>query len=315
MNMDNNYKPGMDFIQRLRVFVAVTENRSFARTAEALRMTRPGVTNAINALEDSVGARLFHRTTRRVSLTVEGEQLHERALQLLADVDETQGLFGGSGERPRGRLRVDIPVAIAKPFIIPALPQFIAAYPDVEVILGVSDQPVDLLAEGVDCVIRLGHLPESSMVGRVIAQMEIVICASPAYLDAHGTPQTFDDLTGHKAVNYFAGRGHRPMPWQIPDSDGLKEIVLNSGVMVNDTEAFIASTLAGLGLAQGPGACMAEHLKSGALVEVLPDARKLRRPLSVMYPARRHLAPQVRAFIDWSERVIANSRNEWIAAP
>ncbi|PZQ56767.1 MAG: LysR family transcriptional regulator [Novosphingobium pentaromativorans] len=305
----------MDFIQRLRVFVAVTENRSFARTAEALRMTRPGVTNAINALEDSVGARLFHRTTRRVSLTVEGEQLHERALQLLADVDETQGLFGGSGERPRGRLRVDIPVAIAKPFIIPALPQFIAAYPDVEVILGVSDQPVDLLAEGVDCVIRLGHLPESSMVGRVIAQMEIVICASPAYLDAHGTPQTFDDLTGHKAVNYFAGRGHRPMPWQIPDSDGLKEIVVKSGVMVNDTEAFIASTLAGLGLAQGPGACMAEHLKSGALVEVLPNARKLRRPLSVMYPAQRHLAPQVRAFIDWSERVIANSRNEWIAAP
>lgn len=305
----------MDFIQRLRIFVAVTENRSFARTAEALRMTRPGVTNAINALEDCVGARLFHRTTRRVSLTGEGEQLHERALQLLTDVDDTQGLFGGSGERPRGRLRVDIPVAIAKPYIIPALPKFIETYPDIEVILEVSDQPVDLLAEGVDCVIRLGHLPESSMVGRVIAQMEIVICGSPAYLHAHGMPQDFDDLICHRAVNYFAGRGHRPMPWQIPDRDGLKEVVLKSGVMVNDTEAFIAATLAGLGLAQGPGACMADHFKSGALVEVLPNARKLRRPLSVMYPARRHLAPQVRAFIDWSEKVMANSRNDWIAAP
>jgi LysR family transcriptional regulator, regulator for bpeEF and oprC len=302
----------MDFIQRLRIFVSVAENHSFARAAEALRMTRPGVTNAINALEESLGARLLQRTTRRVSLTGEGEQLHERALRLLADVDDTQGLFGGSGERPRGRLRVDIPVAIAKPFIIPALPNFVAAYPEVEVILGVSDQPVDLLAEGVDCVIRLGHLPESSMVGRVIAQMEIVICASPAYLALHGTPRTIADLPRHRAINYFAGRGHRPMPWQILDGDVMRDIVLRNSVMVNDTEAFIASTLAGLGLAQGPGACMAEHLASGALVEVLPGIGKLRRPLSILYPARRHLAPQVRAFIDWSAKVMADHRNPWI---
>lgn len=303
----------MSFIQRLRIFVAVAENRSFARTAEALRMTRPGVTNAINALEETVGARLLHRTTRRVSLTGEGEVLHERALHLLAEVDETQGLFGGSGQKPRGRLRVDIPVAIAKPFIIPALPSFIATYPEVEVILGVSDQPVDLLAEGVDCVIRMGQLPMSSMVGRVIAQMTMVICASPAYLDAHGMPSDFSDLSGHKAVNYVSGRGHRPIPWQVPGADGIREVTLRSGIIVNDTEAFIASTLAGLGLAQGPGACMAEHLASGALVEVLPKARAIRRPLSIMYPARRHLAPQVRAFIEWAETVMADHHSAWIA--
>jgi LysR family transcriptional regulator, regulator for bpeEF and oprC len=304
----------MSFIQRLRVFVAVVENRSFARTAEALRMTRPGVTNAINALEESLGARLLHRTTRRVTLTGEGELLHERALHLLAEVDETRGLFGGSGEKPKGRLRVDIPVAIAKPFIIPALPDFLATYPDVEVILGVSDQPVDLLAEGVDCVIRIGQLPVSSMVGRVIAQMTMVICASPAYLAAHGTPASFADLARHRAVNYVAGRGHRPIHWQVPEGDTMREIAMKSGVMVNDTEAFIAAARAGLGLVQGPGACMAEHLASGALVEVLPEARAIRRPLSIMYPARRHLAPQVRAFIDWSEKVMTDRPSPWISA-
>ncbi|MBO1358279.1 LysR family transcriptional regulator [Acetobacter sacchari] len=303
----------MDFIQQLRIFVGVAEQRSFARTAEALRLTRPGVTSAINALEDSVGVRLLHRTTRRVLLTGEGEQLYERAIQLLADVDDAQGLFGGSGERPRGRLRVDIPVAIAKPFIIPALPDFIRSYPDIEVILGVSDQPVDLLVDGVDCVIRLGKLPESSMVGRVIAQMTIAICGSPEYLARYGFPKTFSDLVNHRAVNYFSGRGHRPMPWQIPDRDGVREITLKSGVLVNDTEAFIASALAGMGLAQGPGACMADHLETGKLVEVLPEERKLRRPLSIMYPARRHLAPRVRAFIEWSEHIMTCQKSEWIS--
>jgi LysR family transcriptional regulator for bpeEF and oprC len=218
------------------------------------------------------------------------------------------------GRKPKGRLRVDIPVAIAKPFIIPALPDFIATYPQVEVILGVSDQRVDLLAEGVDCVIRIGQLPVSSMIGRVIAQMTTVICASPAYLAVHGTPSSFADLAGHRAVNYVAGRGHRPIHWQVPDGDAIREMTLRSGVMVNDTEAFIAAALAGIGLVQGPGACMAEHLASGALVEVLPEARAIRRPLSVMYPARRHLAPQVRAFIDWSEKVITSQRSPWINA-
>ncbi len=168
----------MDFVQKLRIFVAVADNGSFARAAAALRMARPSVTNAVSALEASIGARLLHRTTRRSSLTGEGELFYERAAQILADVAGAQNLFGSSRQAPKGRLRVDIPVALARPFIIPRLPEFIERYSDIEIVLGVSDQPVDLLAEGVDCVVRLGELSVSSMVSRVVAHVPMVLCAA-----------------------------------------------------------------------------------------------------------------------------------------
>jgi LysR family transcriptional regulator for bpeEF and oprC len=159
----------MDFTQQLRIFVAVVDNGSFARAAEALLMARPSVTNAINALEKGLGARLLQRTTRRISLTGEGELFYDRATRLLTDIADAQNLFGGTDVPPRGRLRVDIPVALAKPLLIARLPQFKALYPDIELILGVSDQPVDLLADGVDCVVRIGELPPTSMVARKLA--------------------------------------------------------------------------------------------------------------------------------------------------
>lgn len=299
----------MDFVQQLKVFVAVAENRSFARAAEALRMARPSVTNAINSLEEGVGARLLQRTTRRTALTAEGELFHDQAVRTLAAVSEARNLFGGSSERPRGRLRVDIPVAIARPIIIPALPDFRARYPDVDVVLGVSDQPVDLLAEGVDCVLRIGDLPATRMVGRVLAQLVMVICASPGYLRAHGTPATIDDLHAHEAVNYFSGRGHRPIPWSVFDGEEEREIRVKSGVLVNDTEAFVSCATAGLGLIQAPRTVVASLLEAGDLVEVLPQMPQVRRPLSVMYPAKHHLAPQVRAFIDWTAELFSTSRD------
>lgn len=302
----------MDFIQQLRVFVAVVDNGSFSRAAEALRMARPGVTNAVNALENEVGARLLHRTTRRSSLTTEGERFYDRATRLLTEISDAKNLFGGSSFTPRGRLRVDIPVALSRPLIINRIPEFKQLYPEVDIILGVSDQPVDLIADGVDCVLRIGELAPTSMIARKIASITMVVCGSPGYLSANGTPETVEDLRGHQAVNYFSGRGHRPMAWALPGDTSLPQFALRSGVMINDTDAFVACALNGLGLIQVPGLVVAEHLVSGALVEVVPDMKTIRWPLSIMYPNRQHLAPQVRAFIDWVAGVVSDAAGEWL---
>lgn len=304
----------MDFSRHLRIFVTVVDSGSFARAAEALRMARPSVTNAISALEKQVGARLLQRTTRRISLTGEGELFYDRATRLLTDINEAQNLFGGSSVSPKGRLRVDIPVALGRSLIIERIPAFQALYPDVDLILGVSDQPVDLLADGVDCVLRLGELAPTSMIARKLASIIMVVCGSPSYLAAHGMPETVEDLRHHRAVNYFSGRGHRSIAWSLPGDTGIPQFTVPSGIMVNDTEAFIACALNGLGLIQVPGLVVAEHLASGKLVEVLPAMRAIRRPVSIMYPNRQHLAPQVRAFIEWASAIVRSAASEWLQA-
>lgn len=268
-----------------------------------------------NALESGLGARLIQRTTRRLNLTAEGERFYERATRLLTDITDAQNLFGGNSLTPSGRLRVDIPVALARPLIINRIPEFKELYPEVDVILGVSDQPVDLLADGVDCVLRIGDLAPSSMIARKLASMTMVVCGSPAYLAEHGIPTTVDELKQHRAVNYFSGRGHKPVAWSLPDDTAIPEFTLRSGIMVNDTEAFVACALKGLGLIQVPGMVVADQLSSGALVEVVPAMRAVCWPLSLMYPNRQHLAPQVRAFIDWVVGIVADSGGEWLSLP
>jgi LysR family transcriptional regulator, regulator for bpeEF and oprC len=302
----------MDITQQLRIFVAVVDRGSFSRAAEALRMARPSVTNAMNALEERLGARLLHRTTRRLHLTSEGEQIYERATRLLADIAETQTLFGGTGALPCGRLRVDIPVALSKPLLIDHIPAFTALYPDVDLILGVSDQPVDLVAEGVDCVLRIGELASTSMIARKLATVTMIVCGSPSYFSAFGIPENVEDLRDHRAVNYFSGRGHRPLAWSLPDDAGFQRFTLPSGIMVNDTEAFVSCALNGFGLIQVPGLVVTEHLASGRLREVIPAMRAVRWSLSIMYPNRQHLAPQVRAFINWVADVVEASASEWL---
>lgn len=294
----------MHFIRQLQIFVTVIEAGNFTRAAHTLRMTRPGVTKAIGALETALGVRLLHRTTRRISLTGEGESLYERATGLLGDVADTRNLFGGRADQPAGRLRIDVPVAIAKPLLIPALPAFRAAYPDIEVVLGVSDQPVDLVADAVDCVLRIGPLPVTSMIARRLAMITMVICASPSYLTRNGTPRRIEDLARHQAVNYFSGRGHRSIWWNVSKTDEKNELAVSSAMMVNDANALVACALEGMGLIQAPQLLVSEHLTSGRLVKVLPSLCDAQWPLSIMYPNRQYLAPQVRVFINWFARLV-----------
>jgi LysR family transcriptional regulator for bpeEF and oprC len=304
----------MDFLRLARIFVAVVDQGSFARAGGALAMARPNVTKAINELEAQLGARLLHRTTRRLSLTGEGELFYQRVAGLIAQEADIRNLFGGASERPRGRLRIDMPVAVGRSLLIPHLTGFRAAYPDIELILGVSDHQVDLLAEGVDVVLRLGPLPASSLIARHIADLTMIACASPDYLARHGMPRGMEDLAAHRAVTYFSGRGRQVQDWHWLQ-DGVPRVFRPTpALLVNDTEAFIECAVQGHGMILVGGASVQSQMASGALQRILAQVAFCPLPLSVMYPDRQYLAPQTRAFIDWAIACFDTIDSPWIKA-
>lgn len=302
----------MDFIRQLQIFVTVVEMGNFSRAAETLHMARPGITKAIGELKKHVGVRLLQRTTRRTNLTGEGETLYAKAMELLRDVEDAQNLFGGSKEKPSGRLRIDIPAALAKSLVIPELAKFRAQYPDISIVLGVNDQPIDLIANSVDCVLRLGTLPVSSMIGRKIADIPMVICASPEYLKRNGIPSSIESLNDHTIINYFSGQKHIPLAWHFSNASDEEEVTFSSGIMANDAEAMVACALNHIGLMQVPGILVMDELHNGTLVQVLQDLGHVNFPLSIMYPNRQYLAPQVRTFIDWVIETIQSKTGSWI---
>lgn len=290
----------MDFIEKLRVFTAVADHQSFARASDALSLYRPRVTNAVTELEKEVGARLLHRTTRKTTLTREGAAFYDQARATLAAVGDARSFFDGGNARPKGRVRADMSNSIARSTIIPRLHEFQAAYPEVEVMLGVSDQQVDLIAEGVDCVLRLGQLGTTSMVSRTLCKVPRVVCAAPAYLARHGTPRTVEELKTHKAVTYFYGRDQRVREWQYFVDGVPASLRLPAAVLVNDHEGYVSCAINGLGVAQMQEIGIRDPLGAGALVQILASVDWGAMPLTLLYPARTHVPLQVRAFMDWT---------------
>lgn len=290
----------MDFIEKLKVFTAVADHQSFARASEALAMYRPRVTSAVTELEKEVGARLFHRTTRKTMLTREGTAFYDQARAALTAVGDARNFFDGGSAIPKGRVRADMSNSIARSTIIPRLRQFKAAYPDVEVVLGVSDQQVDLIAEGVDCVLRLGQLGTTSMVSRVVSKVQMLTCAAPSYLSRNGEPRTLEELKQHQAVVYFYGKDQKAMDWQYIVKGVPTSVRMTPAVLVNDHEAYVSCAVDGLGVAQMPRIGVEEKLNSGELTPILEAFDAGTMPLSLLYPARAHLPLQVRAFMDWA---------------
>ena len=305
----------MDLFHSMKTFVAVVECGSFSRAADVLSTTRPAVTNAVKSLEDSLGVRLLHRTTRRTSLTAEGSTYYDRVSQILSDVAEATALLGGpaGASKVQGKLRIDLPVVLARPLIIPALKQFADQHPEIELVLGVSDNPADLVAEGIDCVVRIGDLADTSAVGKQIGRIAMVTCGAPAYFEQHGIPYSVDDLQAHQAVGFFSGRTRRMMDWHFLLDEQDSIVKMKASILVNDSDAFIACARAGFGLIQVPGLVVAEHLELGLLQAVLPELQVPARPVSVLYPTKRHVAPQVRAFVDWITELLSSSDNRWLA--
>lgn len=294
----------MDRIDLFRTFVRVVECASFTRAADTLGMPRSSVSAAIAELESRVGARLLNRTTRKVSVTPDGAAFHERCLQVIADVEETENLFLNRQAQPVGKLRIDVPGRIGRLILAPALPEFLDRYPGVEIDLGVTDRAIDLIGEGVDCALRVGPLPDSGLIARGIGDLPLINVASPAYLLRHGTPESPADLAGHLAVNYASPTTGRVEPWEWVGNGTAQTMEMRGRVTVNSAEASIACCLAGLGLLQIPAYDVRGHLQAGELVEVLPRHRAAPLPMTLLYPHRQHLSRRLRVFADWLEDLL-----------
>ncbi|MBN3831414.1 LysR family transcriptional regulator [Burkholderia sp. Ac-20344] len=297
----------MQNLDALLIFARVAEMTSFTRAAESLGIQKGRVSMVIRQLERDVGVALLHRTTRSVQLTDDGRAFYSRARDLLADVQELQSMFSRDGTRLRGRLRVDMPTELARSVVVPALPQLIAAHPELELELSSTDRRVDLVQEGFDCVIRLGPIVDETLIARPLGRLRMINAASPGYLARYGVPHTLDDLLrhGHRMVHYSLTLGARHAGWEYPTGDGYATLALPSAMQVNNVQTYHAAGLAGIGLIQAGYSGVANHVASGALVEVLPDLRPEPLAASLVVAHRRNLSPRVRAFMDWIERVLA----------
>ena len=288
----------MDRIARLQLFVRIVERGSFTAAAADLGLPRSTATEAIRRLETDLGARLLDRTTRHVAPTLDGQEYYHRCLSILAELEEADSAFRG-GE-PRGLLRIDAHGLLTRTFLLPHLPDFLSRYPGIELHLGQGDRLVDLVREGVDCVIRAGEPEDSGMILRHLGMIEEVTVASPTYLQQHGTPESPDDLDGHSMIGFVSSRTGEVMPLEFTVGSEVRHLRLPSRITVNNSETMAALAQLGFGLIQAPRYRFAQDLRTGRLVEVLEKTPPTPTPLSALYPQRQHLAPRLRVFLDWA---------------
>jgi LysR family transcriptional regulator for bpeEF and oprC len=252
-------------------------------------MSKTTVSDPVQSLEKHLGVRLLQRTTRRVTVTADGAAFYERCALILADLDDAEASVMQARAAPKGRLRVDMPGALARLFVIPKLPPFLARYPDLRLELGMGLRTVHLLEEGIDCVVRIGVQKDSSLVARRVGTMSTVCCASPAYLREHGIPHRPEDPSAHRCVTYLANRTGRVIDWEF--AQGEQKIQIVAGLM-------------SLGIVKVANYVARPYLESGQLTQVLGDWTAEQSPISVMYPQSRHLSAKVRIFVDWVSDLI-----------
>ncbi|SFD70984.1 LysR family transcriptional regulator [Massilia yuzhufengensis] len=290
----------MDKLKAMQVFVRIVEANSFTKAAETLNLPRASLTAAMQNLETFLGARLLQRTTRRLSLTPEGERFYQQCADILAAVDAAEAPFlGGQGGGPQGLLRVELPGTLGRARIVPRIGSFRAAYPGVALAISLGERLVDLTREGLDCAVRVGALQDSSPVARPLGSMRFLVTAAPSYLAARGVPASLDDLAGHEGVVHFSGRTGRAFDWEFTSGAGVRKLALGSAIAVNDAEANLSCALQGLGLAQVGRYQARPHLASGALVEVLPGVAPTSMPISLLYPQGRMASARLQAFAGW----------------
>lgn len=290
----------------LRVFARVADLGSFTRAADQLALTKGRASSAVQHLEAQLGTQLLHRTTRQVRLTADGELFLERCKELLADAEQLQTMFQPAAAGLRGRLRIDLPLTLARDLVIPRLPEFLAAHPLLEVAISTTDQRVDVVREGFDCVLRIGALPDSDLVARRLGALSMCNVASPEYLRVHGVPRTLADLAQHRIVHYAARLGTQGAGWDYQDAAGaLRTHPMRSTVVVNGTDAYQAACLAGLGLIQAPARGNRALVQAGRLVEVMPDFTPPPMPVSLVYAQRRHIPARTQAMLQWLADVVA----------
>lgn len=293
----------MDRIQTLQVFSHVVETGSFSKAADQLNLHVSAVSKAVKYLENQLGSRLLNRTTRSLKLTAEGEVFYEKAQFLLTELEETFQDLSSVSQQEKGKLRIELPTAIA-PFVIAKLPSFKQQYPDVQLILTVSDNVSNLVDEGLDCTLRLGELADASYIARRLTDVAMQTCAAPSYLAIHGVPEMLSDLDEHQIVHYVSGSQHKVLPWQFRKKSGETERFKSPKAMqVNDSNALLFSALSGLGIVQIPELMIRSYLEKGELVPVLTVLQSTDRPLWLVYPQRQFIPKRLAVFIEWIVKV------------
>ena len=294
-------------LDTLRIFAKVAELASFTRAADQLGHPKARVSTAVQQLEAQLGTRLLHRTTRSVRLTQDGEQFLERCKELLADAEELQSMFQQAPSALRGRLRVDLPVGIARSIVIPRLPEFFAVHPQLALELSTTDRLVDPVHEGFDCVLRIGALRESGLVARPLGRLRLINCASPGYLRAHGVPRTLEDLAAASAGPLLAHARRPAARMGVPRRRALPLPAHGRADHGEQLEAYEAACLAGLGLIQAPVLGLRPLIEQGLLEEVMPQATGEPMPVTLLYPHRRNLSKRVQAVLDWLAQTLGPS--------
>jgi DNA-binding transcriptional LysR family regulator len=282
----------------MAAFVRAVELGGFSVAARELGLTPSAISKLVTRLEDRLGVRLLNRTTRRLALTPEGEAYFHRTQRILSDIDEAENEVARFRAQPKGLLRINVGTAFGMHQLTPALPDFLARYPEVKVELTVTDRVVDLIEEGADLGIRLGTLPDSSLVARKICDLERVVCASPAYLRRHGTPRKPEELLKHNCMSMSYSPALRR--WPFATAEGVRHIEVGGNVVANTAESLLQLALLGVGVIRLSDAIVGAPIHEGRLVALLQDVHHAEPlPLHAVYPHGRHRSPRVSAMIDF----------------
>jgi len=295
----------MDKLQAMEVFVQVVDAGGFTRAAEQMHMPKATVSTLIQALENALSVKLLNRTTRQVNVTADGAAYYEHCRRILADIRDTEDSLSRTHASPSGRLRVEVPSGLGQRVIIPALPDFYRRYPGIAMEMGCGDRPVHLIEEGVDCAVRGGALPDSTLIARRIGILHFITCATPAYLAQHGRPAHPDELAAHECINYILSSSKQVLAWDFERAGVSLRSTVPGRFAVNNSEALMMAGLAGLGIMQLPSFLVDDYLRDGQLERVLDDWATDPVPLHVVYPQSRHLSATVRAFVEWVSALFA----------
>jgi DNA-binding transcriptional LysR family regulator len=298
----------MDRFDAMQAFTRVVEAGSFTKAAETLHMSKTTVTQLVQQLEARLRVKLLNRTTRKVNVTADGAAYYERAVRLLADLDDAETGLSTASALPRGRLRVDVPSPLARMILVPAMPAFHARYPDIQLHMGVSDRVVDVIGENVDCVVRGGELNDQSLVARRVAELQLGVCAAPAYLERAGTPSHPRDLesTHHRVVGFLWGRSGQALRYDMRRADERISVQGRYVLAVDDGNSYLAAGLAGLGVLWLPNYMAEPHLARGELVPLFEGWQLDPMPLYVAFPPNRHVSAKLRVFIEWVAELMAH---------
>lgn len=290
--------------ESLKRFIRVAELGSFTKAAESLGLPKASVSLAVQQLEGRLQTQLFHRTTRKVQLTPDGQLFYEKSKDVLSEIEELETLFISDDRQVKGVIRANMSHPMARHLVIPALPEFLQRYPNLTIEISSEDRKVDLISEGYDCVIRTGEVAESGMIMRKIGEMQQTNFASPAYIAAYGEPRSIEDLQHHYLIHYQNNSNSRFDAFEYVLNGQTRTYQMKSRICVNNTDAYRTACAAGLGIMQAPRFGAHELLKSGDLVEILPEYTAPPMSVSLLFPHRRNLSKRVRIFMDWVSEVI-----------